>query len=258
MLSGDLLPGCAGSRQSPCPRPAWPGGGRRPGSAFDLHSSRDCQQARRWCSSRLRPGTCRAAPQRPARFPRHHAQNVFVCWCTPRHVACNGTPSRRGLAGPLFDHNSRRLPGQRMAAAEAAAGGSRSAARPGADHEDPPSNSTTRPPPRASAHAPPRPLPGAGRSPYQPHECQLAIPPPRGEGEQRTDQICALAIKQLTTAGGPYAGARSSFHGVPDSQQRVARAPAAAPTAARRTPAPPRQTSSRHPLADERTQPENS
>ena len=96
-----------------------------------------------------------------------------------------------------------------------------------------------RTPPRASAHAPPRPLPGAGRSPYQPHECQLAIPPPAGEGEQRTDQICALAIKQLTTAGGPYAGARSSFHGVPDSQQRVARAPAAAPTAARRTPAPP-------------------
>ena len=89
-------------------------------------------------------------------------------------------------------------------------------------------------------------------------ECQLAIPPPRGEGEQRTDQICALAIKQLTTAGGPHAGARSSFHGVPDRQQRDARAPAAAPTAARRTPAPPRQTSSRHPLADERTQPENS
>jgi len=41
-----------------------------------------------------------------------------------------------------------------------------------------------RTPPRASAHAPPRPLPGAGRSPYQPHECQLAIPPPRGEGER--------------------------------------------------------------------------
>ena len=101
------------------------------------------------------------------------------------------------------------------------------------------------------------PTPGAGRSPYQPHECQLAIPPPRGEGEQRTDQICALAIKQLTTAGGPYAGARSSFHGVPDSQQRDARAPAAAPTAARRTPAiTDRQY--RHPLAEERTQPENS
>ena len=188
MLSGDLLPGCAGSRQSPCPRPAWPGGGRRPGSAFDLHSSRDCQQARRWCSSRLRPGTCRAAPQRPARFPRHHAQNVFVCWCTPRHVACNGTPSRRGLAGPLFDHNSRRLPGQRMAAAEAAAGGSRSAARPGADHEDPPSNSTTRPPPRASAHAPPRaPPPGRGaQQPLSAPRVSTGHSPPAGKGE-RTD-----------------------------------------------------------------------
>ena len=32
------------------------------------------------------------------------------------------------------------------------------------------------------AHAPPRPLPGAGRSPYQPHECQLAIPPQRERG----------------------------------------------------------------------------
>ena len=52
------------------------------------------------------------------------------------------------------------------------------------------------------AHAPPRPLPGAGRSTYQPPECQLAIPPPRGEGEQRTDQICALAIKQLTNSRG--------------------------------------------------------
>ena len=33
--------------------------------------STNAPQARRWCSSRLRPGTCRAAPQRPARFPRH-------------------------------------------------------------------------------------------------------------------------------------------------------------------------------------------
>ena len=78
-------PARAGSRQSPCLRPAWPGGGRRPGSAFGSHSSRDCQQARRWCSSRLRPGTCRAAPQRSARFPRRHAQNIFVCRFTPRH-----------------------------------------------------------------------------------------------------------------------------------------------------------------------------
>ena len=75
MISGGLF---ARPAQDPVSRsrPAWPGGGRRPGSAFDSHSSRDCQQARRWCSSRLRPGTCRAAPQRPARFPAdRRAQN---------------------------------------------------------------------------------------------------------------------------------------------------------------------------------------
>ena len=73
MLSGGLF---ARPAQDPVSRsrPAWPGGERRPGSTFDSHSSRDCQQARRWCSSRLRPGTCRAAPQRPARFPGRPAR----------------------------------------------------------------------------------------------------------------------------------------------------------------------------------------
>ena len=75
------------------------------------------------------------------------------------------------------------------------------------------------------------PLPGAGRSPYQPHECQLAIAPPARRGGATWST--ALAIKQLTIAGGPHAGARSSFQGVPDRQQRVARAPAAGPIAAR-------------------------
>ena len=90
-----------------------------PRESFDSHCSRDCQQARRWCSSRL-----------------HHP------------------------TAPL------------------------------------------RSPPRASRTRTASPLTGRGRSTYQPPECQLAIPPPRGEGEQRTDQICALAIKQLTNSRG--------------------------------------------------------
>ena len=154
-----------------------------------------------------------------------------------------------------------RGPAQRAAAAtEATAGGSRSAARPGADHEDPPSNSTTRPPPRASAHAPPRAPPHTGRGAQPlsaPRVSTGHSPPARRGGAAPCPYSSALAIKQLTTAVGPHAGARSSFHGVPDSQQRDARAPAAAPTAARRTPAiTDRQY--RHPLAEERTQPENS
>lgn len=97
-----------------------------------------------------------------------------------------------------------------------------------------------------------------GAAPISPTSVNWPSPPRAERGSARTDpELRALAIKQLTTAGGPYAGARSSFHGVPDSQQRVARAPAAAPTAARRTPAT-TDRQYRHPLAKERTQPENS
>ena len=161
-----------------------------PRESFDSHCSRDCQQARRWCSSRLRPGTRRAALQPSARSLAAMPK-MFLCAGSRRVTAPvawrdNSAPSRRGFAGPLFDHNSRRLPGQRTAAAEAAAGGSRSAARLGADHEDPPSNSTTAHTTACFAHthrlAPHR---ARGRTTYQPPECQLAIPPraERGSSE---------------------------------------------------------------------------
>lgn len=104
----------------------------------------------------------------------------------------------------------------------------------------------------------PAPYRARGAAPISPTSVSWPSPPRAERGSARTDpELRALAIKQLTTAVGPHAGARSSFHGVPDSQQRDARAPAAAPTAARRTPAiTDRQY--RHPLAEERTQPENS
>ena len=90
--------------------------------------------------------------------------------------------SRRCIASRPMEG---RGPAQRAAAAtEATAGGSRSAARPGADHEDPPTTAPRAPPAcLAHAHRLARLLPGAGRSsPYQPHECQLAIPPQRERG----------------------------------------------------------------------------
>ena len=107
-----------------------------------------------------------------------------------------------------------------------------------------------------SAHAPPRaPPPGRGAQHFQPPNRQLAIPPQRERG---SDLIPNCAGHQAVDhCRGPHAGARSSQEGVPDSQQRDARAPAAAPTAAHRTPAPPRQTVP-SPLAAERAQPENS
>ena len=165
--------GCASRVPSvACPRPAWPGGERRPGSTFDSHSSRDCQQARRWCSSRLRPGTCRAAPQRPARFPAdRRAQKRYDL--KPAGGVSPSDP-RRGEGR----HSARR---RRQRRRPAARGARRGPARTTKTHHP---TAPLRTPPRASAHAPPRPLPGAGRSPYQPHECQLAIPPPRGEGER--------------------------------------------------------------------------
>ena len=96
-----------------------------------------------------------------------------------------------------------------------------------------------------------------GAAPISPTSVNWPSPPRAERGSARTDpELRALATKQLTTGGGAYAGARSSFHGVPDCQQRVARAPAAAPTAARRTPAT-TDRQYRHPLAKERTQSEN-
>ena len=135
-----------------------------------------------------------------ARDPRRPAQNVFVCWCTPSWRD-NSAPSRRGFAGPLFDHNSRRLPGQCTAAAAAAAGGSRSAARPVADHGDPPTTAPRAPTAcLAHTHRLARLLPGAGRSTFSPPIVSWPSPPQRerGSGLSRT----ALAIKQLTIAGG--------------------------------------------------------
>ena len=190
-----------------------------------------------------------------ARDPRRPAQNVFVCWCTPSWRD-NSAPSRRGFAGPLFDHNSRRLPGQCTAAAAAAAGGSRSAARPVADHGDPPATAPRAPTAcLAHTHRLARLLPGAGRSTFSPPIVSWPSPPQRERG---SDLIPNCAGHQAVDhCRGPHAGARSSQEGVPDSQQRDARAPAAAPTAAHRTPAPPRQTVP-SPLAAEHAQSGNS
>ena len=194
-----------------------------------------------------------------ARDPRRPAQNVFVCWCTPSWRD-NSAPSRRGFAGPLFDHNSRRLPGQRTAAAAAAAGGSRSAARPDADHGDPPTTAPRAPTAcLAHTHRLARLLPGAGRSsPYQPHECQLAIPPQRERGSGLIPN-CAGHQAVDYSRGAPR---RRSLKPGRRPRQRASnetpgRPPAAAPTAAHRTPAPPRQTVP-SPLAAEHAQPENS
>ena len=148
--------------QSLTSRPPPPGGGRRPESAFGSHSSRDCQQARRWCSSRLRPGTRRAALQLSARSlatarPKEDTNEM------DQPAACR-----------LPTPGTREEPAQNAAAAaEAAAGGSRSAARLGAGHEDPPSNSTTAHTTACFVHthrlAPHR---ARGRITYQPPECQ--------------------------------------------------------------------------------------
>ena len=114
---------------------------------------------------------CRAAPQRSARDPRHRPPKKDII-----------TPAG-GVSPP--DPRRGEEPAQcAAAAAAAAAGGSRSAARPGADHEDPPTTAPRAPPAcLAHTHRLARLLPGAGRSsPYQPHECQLAIPPQRERG----------------------------------------------------------------------------
>ena len=147
-LSGGLLNRQAGSHQSPPP----PGGERRPGSAFGSHSSRDCQQARRWCSSRPRPGACRAAPQRSARFPRRHAQNIFVCWCTPRH-GTRGVPMAPPPGGGSPDPSSTITPGgcrgsarRRQRRRPAARGARRGLTRTTKTHHP---TSPLRPPPRA-------------------------------------------------------------------------------------------------------------
>ena len=144
------------------------------------HSSRDCQQARRWCSSRLRPGTCRAAPQRPARFPadRRAQRQIFDSQPAVYRLPTHGG-ERAGTARGGGDRGD----GRRLEERGAARRGPR---RPTIQqhHCAPPSRvSRTR---TASRH----PTLGAGRSPYQPHECQLAYPPPRGEGE-RSDLLRA-------------------------------------------------------------------
>ena len=93
-------------------------------------------------------------------------------------IAGRRRTASRPTRGGEGRHSARR---RRQRRRPAARGARRGPARTTKTHHP---TAPLRTPPRASAHAPPRPLPGAGRSPYQPHECQLAIPPPRGEGER--------------------------------------------------------------------------
>ena len=188
-----------------------------------------------------------------ARDPRRPAQNVFVCWCTPSWRD-NSAPSRRGFAGPLFDHNSRRLPGQRTAAAAAAAGGSRSAARPGADHEDPPTTAP-RAPPACLAHthrlAPYR---ARGAAPISPTSVNWPSPPQRERGSGLIPN-CAGHQAVDYSRGAPR---RRSLK-LPRRPRLPATSRQGARRGAHRRPphTSPTTTDSRHPLAKERTQPEN-
>ena len=236
--------GCASRVPSVVLPPSGLAGGRAaPRESFDSHCSRDCQQARRWCSSRLRPGACRAALQPSARFPRYRPSKNRYVYTSRRRIASR--PTEGGGAGAVRGGGGRGG-GRRLGERGAARRGPRRPTIQTAPLRSPPRASRTR-----TASTPHR---ARGASLISPTSVNWLTPP---RAERGSDLIYCAAIKQLTTAGGPYAGARSSFHGVPDSQQRVARAPAAAPTAARRTPAiTDRQY--RHPLAGERTQPENS
>ena len=114
--------------------------------------------------------------------------------------------------------------------------------------------STTRPHRVPSAHAPPRaPPPGRGAQHFQPPYRQLAIPPQRERGSELIPN-CA-GHQAVDHCRGAHAGARSSQEGAPDSQQRVARAPAAAPTAAHRTQDPPPLTTDSTVALGSRTRP---
>ena len=161
----------AGSRQSSSPRPAWPGGRAAPRERARRHCSRTVNKLW-WGSPRFRPGTCRAAPQRPARFPRHRPpKNRYVI-------------KPAGGVSPPGPRRGKEPAQCAAAAAEATAGGSRSAARPGAGHEDPPTTAPRAPRRVLSAHAPPRATPHRARgvAPISP----TSVNWPRGEGE-RTD-----------------------------------------------------------------------
>ena len=180
-LSGDRRPPAAGGHEprgyiSRVPSVALPpsglaGGRAAPRERARRHCSRTVNKLW-WGSPRFRPGTCRAAPQRPARFPRHRPpKNRYVI------------KPAGGVSPP--DPRRGEEPAQcAAAAAEATAGGSRSAARPGAGHEDPPTTAPRAPRRVLSAHAPPRATPHRARgvAPISP----TSVNWPRGEGE-RTD-----------------------------------------------------------------------
>ena len=181
---------------------------------------------------------------------------MFLC-AGARHVTWrdNSAPSRRGFAGPLFDHNSRRLPGQRMAAAAAAAGGSRSAARPGADHEDPPTTAP-RAPPACLAHthrlAPYR---ARGAAPISPTSVNWPSPPQRERGSGLIPN-CAGHQAVDYSRGAPR---RRSLK-LPRRPRPPATSRQGARRGAHRRPphtSPTTDRQYRHPLAKERTQPEN-
>ena len=194
--------GCASRVPSVVLPPSGLAGGRAaPRESFDSHCSRDCQQARRWCSSRLRPGACRAAPQRSARFPRRHAQHIFCTYlCVQVHAASRhpwrgvtiapppggGSPDPSSTITPGGCRGSARRRQRRRPAARAAR---RGPARTTKTHHP---TASLRPPPRASAHAPPQATPhrARGAAPISPTSVNWPTPPPRGEGE-RTDLLRA-------------------------------------------------------------------
>ena len=260
MLSGDRLEG--GLHTSRVPSVALPpsglaGGRAAPRERVRRHCSRTVNKLW-WCSSRLRPGTRRAASQRrPETLATARPQPGPAPGLT-NNQRLGQFPAPAGWrVGPPPDPRNEGGAGTARGGGGSGSGRrleERGAARRGPRR--PTNNSTTRPHRVPSAHAPPRaPPPGRGAQHFQPPNRQLAIPPQRERG---SDLIPNCAGHQAADyCRGPHAGARSSQEGVPDSQQRDARAPAAAPTAAHRTPAPPRQTVP-SPLAAERAQPENS
>ena len=163
----------AGSHQSLCPRPAWPGGGRRPGSAFGgiaQGQSTSCGGALRGsarvCAALLRSGRPETlATARPKKISSHRP----AAYRLPTHGG-----ERAGTARGGGDRGD----GRRLEERGAARRGPRR----------PTNNSTTRPPCVPSAHAPPRaPPPGRGaQQPLSAPRVSTGHSPPAGKGE-RTD-----------------------------------------------------------------------
>ena len=210
--------GCtrAGSRQPPCPPSGLAGGAGGAQGARSAALLKDCQQAVVVLFA-APPGYAPRCFAASARDPRHRP---------PKNRYDEMVPAG-GRLYRLPTPGTREEPAQRAAAAAAAAaGGSRSAARPDAGHEDPPTTAPRAPTAcLAHTHRLARLLPGAGRSTFSPPIVSWPSPPQRerGSGLSRT----ALAIKQLTIAGGPTPA--------------LAQARKASPTASNETPGrPPR------------------